>query len=217
MSKKVFDMCTNKLFANTLQTPLMHQRGASLIVVMLILIVISILGVGGVQIAMMGERGTRNDRDQQIAWQATEAALLDAEFDIEGQPAGVSTLRHDIFTLSATEIDQFLTDCGNDGRNRGLCALNVTGKPAWLTVDFTTTGNSAATTEFGTFTGRSFPSGSVGIQSARPPRYVIEPIPDPNRARTSKPTEMKYIYRVTAMGFGPNASTQTVLQMIYRN
>ena len=59
-----------------------RSRGASLIVIMLILVVVSILGVSGIQVAMMGERGTRNDRDQQVAWQSAEAALIDAEFDI---------------------------------------------------------------------------------------------------------------------------------------
>ena len=44
-----------------------RNGGASLIVVMLILVVVSILGVSGIQVAMMGERGTRNDRDQQVA------------------------------------------------------------------------------------------------------------------------------------------------------
>lgn len=29
--------------------------------------------------------------------------------------------------------------------------------------------------------------------------------------------DCQYVYRVTAMGFGPNAETQAVLQMLYRN
>lgn len=191
------------------------QTGASLIVVMLILVVVSILGVSGIQIAMMGERGTRNDRDQQVAWQAAEAALIDAEFDIEGLPAASTTKRNVIFKSEDTDIAKFETDCGASGQSRGLCALNATGKPAWLTVNFTTTGNSAPTVQFGTFTGRTFPSGTKGVQPSRPPRYVIEPIPDPLVSRT-KP-QPRYVYRVTAMGFGPNPESQAVIQMIYRN
>ena len=192
-----------------------HNRGASLIVVMLILLIVSILGISGIQIAMMGERATRNDRDQQVAWQAAEVALLDAEFDIEGLPATSANKRNAIFKLKDTDIAKFLQDCGDSGQSRGLCALNPTGKPAWLTVDFTTTGTNAPTTEFGTFTDRNFPSGSKGIQPVRRPRYVIEPIPDPSEANiTAQP---RYVYRVTAMGFGPNAETQAVVQMIYRN
>jgi type IV pilus assembly protein PilX len=193
------------------------QTGASLIIVMLLLIVVSVLGVGGIQIAMMSEKATRSDRDKQIAWQATEAALLDAEYDILGITTGSATQRNSIFKLKATDISKFVAGCGTSGTSKGLCAYDPSAKPGWLTVDFEATGNSAATTEFGSFTGRTFPSGSAGIQPAKAPRYVIEPIPDPYYAATEGPEKSRYIYRITAMGFGPNADTQTVLQMIYRN
>jgi len=192
-----------------------ENAGVSLIVVMLILVVVSILGVSGIQIAMMGERGTRNDRDQQVAWQAAEAALLDAEFDIEGLPATSTNKRNTLFKMENTDIAKFEVNCGTSGQSIGLCALNAVGKPAWLTVNFTTTGTSAPSVQFGTFTGRSFPSGAQGVQPFKPPRYVIEPIPDPLVSRT-KP-QPRYVYRVTAMGFGPNAESQAVVQMIYRN
>lgn len=192
-----------------------HSYGASLIVVMLILVIVSILGVSGIQIAMMGERATRNDRDQQVAWQAAEAALIDAEFDIEGLPAAFADKRNIVFKSKETDIAKFIPDCGDSGPSKGLCALNAAGKPAWLTVDFTTTATNAPTTAFGTFTGRTFPSGSAGIQPVRPPRYIIEPIPDPNEANTK--AQPRYVYRVTAMGFGPSVDTQAVVQMIYRN
>ena len=206
------------LFGPSCARPPQRSRGVSLIVVLLILVVVSILGVSGIQVAMMGERGTRNDRDQQVAWQGAEAALIDAECDIEGLPASSTTKRNTIFKAKETEIAKFIQDCGNSGQSVGLCALNLTGKPAWLTVDFTATGSTAPTVQFGTFTGRDFPSGSKGIQPALPPRYVIEPIPDPRFARTARPgSGTRFVYRVTAMGFGPNAETQAVVQMIYRN
>lgn len=194
-----------------------RSRGISLIVVMIILLIVSILGVAGIQISMMAERGTRNDRDTQIAWQAAEAALIDAEFDIEGQPTTSSHLRSSIFNSGSTDISKFVDSCGNSANSIGLCSFNATGKPAWLTVDFANTSSSASTTAFGTYTDRSFPAGSKGIQPAQAPRYVIEPIPDPAVARTAGPTGMKYVYRVTAMGFGPRTDIQVALQMIYRN
>ncbi len=188
-----------------------------MIIVMIILLIVSILGVAGIQISMMAERGTRNDRDTQIAWQAAEAALIDAEFDIEGLPATSTHKRSSIFNSGSTDISKFVDSCGNSGESIGLCQLNATGKPAWLTVDFTNTGSNARTTAFGTYTDRTFPAGSKGIQPAQAPRYVIEPIPDPAVARTQGPTGMKYVYRVTSMGFGPRTDIQVALQMIYRN
>lgn len=201
----------------------LRQHGLSLIIVMLILIVVSVLGVGGIQIAMMGERGTRNDRDTQIAWQSAEAGLIDAEFDIEGEPAGSSTKRNAIFKLGEVDLAKFIDDCGDSGQSIGLCNLKSTGKPAWLTVDFTATGSGAKTVALGTYTGRDFPSGAKGIQPAKAPRYVIEPILDRDGKKSYRTTDpssgegVSYVYRVTTMGFGPNDETQAVLQMIYRN
>jgi len=201
----------------------MSQRGLSLIVVMLILIVVSVLGVGGIQISMMGERSTRNERDMQVAWQGAEAGLIDAEFDIEGLPAASTNKRNSIFKRGDVDLAKFIDNCGDSGQSIGLCGLKETGKPAWLTVDFTATGTGAKAVELGTYTGRDFPSGVKGIQPAKPPRYVIEPILDRygvKSYRTTDPTAgsgPSYVYRVTSMGFGPNGETQGELQMIYRN
>lgn len=178
------------------------QRGASLIMVMLILVVVSLLGVGGAQIALMSERGARNDRDLQVAWQAAEAALLDAELDMTNS-------RPTIF--DGQNASAFIAGCGTSGTSIGLCVPN-TAKPAWRSVDFTNVSTTAPTVEFGHFTHRSFAAGGVGIQPAQKPRYMIELVRDP----AAPPTKMTYIYRVTAMGFGPRADIQAVLQMIYR-
>lgn len=200
-----------------------NQQGLSLIVVMLILIVVSVLGVGGIQIALMGERSTRNDRDMQIAWQAAEAGLIDAEFDIEGLPASSPNKRNIVFKRDEVDLAKFIDNCGDSGQSIGLCSLKESGKPAWLSVDFTETGSSANTTQLGTYTGRDFPSGVKGVQPARAPRYVIEPVLDRFGVKSYRTTDPKagsgpsYVYRVTSMGFGPNEDTQAVLQMIYRN
>jgi type IV pilus assembly protein PilX len=213
------------------------ERGVSLIVVLLILVVVSVLGVGGAQIALMAERGSRNDRDMQVAWQAAEAALMDAEFDIHG-PNTAAASRNSTF-YERHDTDVFVTGCGTSAstnptakaeeKNRGLCQLPLTGKPAWLTVDFTLdSATNAPTTAFGTFTGRSFASVAVGgtalgVQPAKAPRYVIEPIPDilereagvAGKAAANKLP--RFIYRVTAMGFGPRADIQAINQILYRD
>lgn len=184
------------------------QHGVSLIMVMLILIVVSVLGVGSAQIALMSERGARNDRDQQVAWQAAEAALNDADFDM----FSTTSMRRTLFD-GKTQND-FVADCGTSGNSIGLCALKLTGKPAWLTANYLDVSNSAPTTAFGAFTGRYFQAGGLGIQPVQAPRYVIEMVPDPTGDK-SDPTP-KFLYRVTAMGFGPRTDIQAVLQMIYR-
>jgi type IV pilus assembly protein PilX len=190
-----------------------RQDGVSLILVMMVLAIVSLLGVAGIQIATMGERSARNDRDMQVAWQAAEAALVDAEFDIFGPTASV---RRSIFEQS-NNISNFVTGCSNTGNNVGLCLPSTVGRPVWLTVDFTNTTNSARTTAFGTYTARTFSAGGLGTQPAQLPRYIIEAIPDTEQSDlTAKPPKYIYMYRVTAMGFGPRSNIQAVLQMIYR-
>lgn len=183
-----------------------QQAGVSLIIVMLILVIVSLLGVSGVQISIMSERGARNDRDQQIAWQAAEAALIDAEVDMIGATATRRTL------FDGKAQSPFIPGCGSSSTSIGLCDLVLTGNPAWLTVDFTTTDSNARTTPFGLFTSRTFAAGGVGIQPAKAPRYVIELVPDP----VGDKSDPSFLYRVTAMGFGPRDDIQAVLQMLYR-
>jgi type IV pilus assembly protein PilX len=183
-----------------------HQKGASLIVVMLILVAVSILGAGGAQIAMMSERGARNERDSQIAMQAAEAALVDAEFDMRGPGTAP---RKNIFLYE----ENFIEDCGTSGASKGLCTQSSQGKPVWLTVDLTSTTN---TTVFGEQTGRTLPAGISGIQSVKKPRYIIEALPDSEIFGDKSSGAKKLIYRVTGMGFGPSDEIQSVAQIVFR-
>ena len=165
---------------------------------------------------LLAEKSTRFQRDSQIAFQAAEAALLDAEFDIRGPIAstgpGTSTSR--ISTFVTGSVVGFVDGCGA-GALKGLCSPSAAGqKPVWYNVNFQDESANAVTVQFGEFTGRSLSTGTTGIRSEIPPRYIIEVIPDgtPGTNATTKPT----LYRVTAMGFGPRKSTQAVAQMIFR-
>lgn len=193
------------------------EFGISLIVVLLILVIISLLGAASIQISRMATQSARNERDTQIAWQAAEAALLDAELDILGMPSSSTKTRGHIFKTGSPDTNEFPdNDCGSTSTNKGLCEPKNPATPIWLTVDFLATSD-AKYVEFGEFTSRTFQAGSQGIQPAHPPRYIIEILDDPTTQRTHTNHNKKYIYRVTAIGFGPNENTQVVLQTIYRN
>ena len=181
-----------------------------MIITLIMLIVVMGIGIVAVQISMQGEKITRNDRNSQIAWQSAEAALLDAEFDIRGP--GTST-RKNIFNVNS--ISNFVAGCGKKDNQKGLCLPVSSGMPAWLAVDFNAgDGTSVA---FGKFTSRSFASGNSGLTPAKEPRYVIEALRDmapTGDARYGSST--KYIYRVTAIGYGPSIDNEAVVQMIFR-
>ncbi len=200
---------TLRYFQGAAKKTLAAQKGVSLIMVMLIMVVVAMLGISGVQISMMAERGARNDRDIQIAFQAAEAALLDAEFDINSK---ASSARASKPFLKMNLNSFFLQDCGNSDDTVGLCREHGPGQvPAWLDVDFTDTSTTARTVEFGKFTGREFPVGTVGIQPSQKPRYIIELLKKESAAEDASP-----YYRVTAMGFGSRPDIQIILQTVYR-
>jgi len=192
------------------------QHGFSLIATLILLVVVTILGVGSSQMVLLAEKSTRFQRDSQIAFQAAEAALIDAEFDIRGPitSTGSGTPTSRISTFVTGSVVGFVDGCGS-GALKGLCSPSAAGqKPVWYSVNFQDDSTNAVTVQFGDFTGRSLSTGTSGIRSEIPPRYIIEVIPDgtPGTNATTKPT----LYRVTAMGFGPRKSTQAVAQMIFR-
>lgn len=212
---KAFDMKNNH--SASCHPRALRQRGASLVIVLIVLTVVSMIGIAGIQISMMSERGARNDRDQQLAWQSAEAALADAEIDLWANNSASATSRQTIFK-PVTDITMFVPGCGTSGNKQGLCTPDpVAGtKPIWLTVNFGDTSSSAPTTPYGAFTSRTFTAGSAGVQPAAVPRYIVEAIRDPGD-RDLGSTEANYVYRVTAMGFGPRKEVQAVIQMIYRD
>lgn len=216
------------------------QRGMSLIVILLLLVIVSMLGVASMQIATMGEHGARNDRDIQLSLQSAEAALVDAEVDLQGPNNGAES-RTSVFKAGNARFPG--SGCSGSGKAKGLCVLNTDNDktPAWYDVldeaiddpegDAT---DNAQFVRFGDFTGRSFKSArtvaGAGIQPALLPRYVIENVTELS-AVSSRMVGSSYdsalpdgsaaageqLYRVTAIGFGPRSTTQTVLQTIYRN
>lgn len=194
--------------------PRVSQGGFSLITTLILLTVVMALGIGASQMVLLAERATRFDRDQQIAFQAAEAALLDAEFDIRGPNTSISA-RMTTFTGRMADLVNFTDGCSAGTTTRGLCLPAATGaKSAWYTVDFTDETSGAVTAKFGEFTGRTLSTGTTGIRSEILPRYIIEIIQDNTPGASQSSPEA--LYRVTAMGFGPRKETQAVVQMIFR-
>lgn len=189
-----------------------REQGASLIVVLLMLTAILMLGMSAAYIALHGEKAARNDRDRLIALQAAEAALADAELDLE------DASRSHIFAQDKT--DGFVAGCngGQVGLYLGLCRRAEHGlEPVWQAVDFLSTDDNVSV-PYGHFTGRPFQSGK-GMPTAKSPRYVIELMSHDQSSKSnaagpgSKPI---YFFRITAIGFGMRGSTQVVLQSYYR-
>lgn len=59
-----------------------YQRGATLIIALVMLLLISLLAIGGMQGSLMQERMASNAHDSAISFQASETALRQGENDI---------------------------------------------------------------------------------------------------------------------------------------
>lgn len=193
-----------------------RQRGAALIIALLMLIVLSMFGIGAVRIGLQSAKMGRNQRDRQIAWQAAEAALLDAEYDI-GNP---NSPRYTLFGKPQPET-MAVAACSSSGGSSsnssgsspapGLCLPAADPRRAvWRRMDRS---DGVPGVVYGRYSGRIMQTGA-GALPAHPPRYLIEILP-PTAGNPPK-TDRSRLYRISALGFGPDESTRVLLQSLYR-
>ena len=155
--------------------PLARQRGAALATVLFLMLAVLMMSVSSTRAALMAAKSARVERDRHVALAAAEAALLDAERDIDGA-AGPASPRAAIFALG--DAGAFTDRCTGGAERAGLCRLVAApGVPAWQATDLA--GGRAV--EYGRFSGRAMPTGA-GLLPSRLPRYLIELLPAVLRA-----------------------------------
>ena len=180
-----------------------RQDGIALVVTLVMLVAVLMLAASAAGLALMGEKAARAGRDRQVALQAAEDALMDAERDIEEAGADRAALLAGPAALGP--------GCGT-GAGLGLCGPAGDGAPpAWQAVDLAAEG---ASVPLGHFTGAAMQTGE-GALPMRRPRYIIERQPY-RRAGEEAGGMPRYYYRVTAIGFGNREGTQVVLQSAWR-
>ncbi|WP_374510941.1 PilX N-terminal domain-containing pilus assembly protein [Niveibacterium sp.] len=187
-----------------------RQRGATLVVSLILLVMITMLALSTMRTSTMEERMSRFSREQSLAFQAAESALKDAE--IEFSPNGGE--RSGLINKGLG----FVPDCEASGtgspdrRFRGLCQMATSGDPAWKSVDW------AKATSYGTFrrvagvAPTPLPSDGSPNSVAQQPRYIVEYWPMAQEIGTGSLQFMRY--RITAQGFGPNVDVQSWVQSI---
>jgi type IV pilus assembly protein PilX len=178
--------------------PLERERGAALVTMLFLMLALLMMALSSTRAALAGAKSARYERERQVAQAAAEAALFDAERDIDGA-AGPTSPRTAIF--SALDADAFAERCAGQDEKAGLCkATPGTGPPAWQAADLA--GDAAV--EYGRFSGRALPTGA-GTLPAAAPRYLVELLPG------AQP-----LFRITALGVGADPATVVVLQSYYR-
>ena len=184
--------------------PRRPARGFSLLFILLMMVVVGFLALAGMSTGIVQERMAGNARDQNVALQAAEAALRDAEADIE---ANLST------------ASGFTDACA-----AGLCmppsmtASAPQSAPLWQTINWSTQARA-----FGSRTGAPALRGPNNQALASQPRYFVEVLPSLPAADggsvcmgcTTTAAERARAYRITARASGVRDSTVVMLQSVY--
>lgn len=195
-----------------------RQCGATLVVSLILLVALLMLGISAAQLTLQGEKISRGERDRQIAIQAAEAALIDAELDIHGSPDAARSRSHIFSSHSAQGFpNEREAPCHSGQANQylGLCRHAAAEEtPTWQLVNFDERKPELLhSVPFGRFTGKKFETGK-GVLPSRSPHYIIElmvyNMPGADAQYGG------YFYRVTAIGYGIRETTQVVLQSVYR-
>ena len=168
------------------------QAGVSLVVVLLFLLVMTVLGITAVRTSNLEEKMSGNERDREMAFEAAEGTLRDAERDI---------------ALNITSASPFNATCAN-----GLCRPSIAGVSVADSVDW----SSAAPRVYGSSSG----AGAYPIALANAPKYVVELLPD-MPAGAGESLDQRSVnsggtpFRITATAWGRKQSTQVQLQVVY--
>jgi len=166
-------------------TTFQHQSGVVLVVSLIMLLLLTMLGVTGMQVSGLEEKMAGNSKDQNLAFQAAEAALRDAENDIlnSGRVSGL------------TDMDNQCTD--------GLCYTGATIPHIETNVGYV--GNAV---QYGTYTAAP---NLMNIPALQQPRYLIVGM----KLWPPGAVNWKYMYKITAIAQGGQATTSSILQEVY--
>lgn len=203
-------------------------RGIALVVVLMFLLVLTSLAIFSARYATLGESMARNQLDQERARQAAEAALRDAERDLLlSQTVRAANSRCDrrpdrpvVLRVAAFQADCTRGQCAppalaataanwSTGANAEVWWPGANGqwnnggaKPS-VAAGLNTNCNFTGGVPLGTFTGAPEITGV-----ARQPEYLIEYF--------SRASGRADFFRITARGFGLNATTEVVVQTYFQ-
>jgi type IV pilus assembly protein PilX len=185
-------------------TPCRHQCGATLIVSMILLMVMSLLAIASLRSTIMQERMSANTYDHDMAFQAAEAGLRIGESKAEAWAAG------DIPAPPPSIIT-----CPTPNPGTGLYVnkdLTAACKPLW---EESAPGQSGSFWHDASGDGGSVKFASEGLSLS--PWYIVELISDkaPCNPNTPSADPNCLRFRITATSRDADGRAKVVLQSIY--
>lgn len=179
-----------------------RQRGVVLIVALILLLVLTLIGVGVTQSTSLEERMAGNARDKDLAFQAAEAGLRNGEDNL---------------------LQGLYTDFNSNGTG-GLYIYNAATPTIWTgTVNWsdTTAGDNDSAILYSGAQLTFSTTSSSATNMPYPPVFVVEQMP-PAPLPGSAASLQQYVnglnvqmYRITAVGTGGDANSQAMLQSVF--
>jgi len=174
-----------------------QQRGAVLVVSLLLLLVMTVLVLGASQATRLQERMSAGMRDRDLAFESSEAGLRNGERIIDGMvvaPSPCTSGRCQIFDRGLLPADMALQT------------------PSW----WTTTSWAYVTDEsFSTTRGSAISGGGM---AGADPQFVVEELEEVADSLSVPPTgppPSRIYYRITSAAQGGTAQAQVVLQSTF--
>lgn len=165
-----------------------RQRGAALLVCLIILVLVTLIGLTTMKSAALQEKMSGGNSDRTQAFEAAEMTLRDAEQHIR---------------LHITSVSGFAAGCA-----ASLCLAPSDGSSMAATVDW-------ESNKVGTYGQGSGAAALSGL--ARQPKYIIELLSDmqPPPGNSIKASSAGTGYRVTALAYGRQDATRVMLQSTF--
>jgi type IV pilus assembly protein PilX len=216
-----------------------QQKGATLFVTVILVLVLSIVALAVYQQASFDERNARAQADRLLATQAAEIALRDAEYDLQCQQFSTNAAGASI-VVACNANGTVLNNAANVGQNscRSTCIPNSRLRVDRLLLGFDAVGTNGLwagktdTQTIGSMLGYSNPKPwqnranwdtlNTNINTVQLGRYTgTQPIPivaqQPRYLIEGfTDSERNVLFRITAKGWGRNPTTEVTLQQTYR-
>lgn len=216
----------------------LRQRGFVLVTALIFMLVLFMLGLSSMQGSTLEERMAGNQRDRNIALQAAEMALRDAERDLSSlQADGITFCPGGVGCTGAAAIRNALERPTDASMRQGFWAMGpiirqtwtttCTGgqcwsldntslsKPVWDDTQANWSPQSGSTGSLPTINYGSYTGATAIPGVAEQPRYIMEVFPANTLDVYGTGNTQGLVFRITARAVGQNPNTVVMLQSVY--
>ena len=191
-----------------------RERGAVLAIGLIILVIMTLLGVTAMSTTSLENKMAGNLKDWNLALQAAEAGLRDAETDIvtTGRVSGLTNVTAGCFAVMSGTPDE------RDGQCQSAAGDTTN---IWQTINWADGAVPQKYVKYGsnTLLTQNPPVYTAAQGYAALPRYILQPVSDLGRPGKSLvgPAESNKTKttRIIAVGYGGSAQASVMLQSTY--